>query len=132
MSREAKERTPLDVVKAVVAAAAAKDVEAYIANYHDNAVMRLRDGSVISGRDRIRERFVGVAASGLRREVELREELTVYGDEIALVCTGYMMRLDDGETVDQFRGSAHDVLTQDADGAWLISIDHPFEEWASQ
>lgn len=123
---------PIDVIHAVLRASERKDADAYLANYLEDAVMRRADGVVLQGREAIEKNFNEYVESERTRHVEIFDSLTLVQADTALVCTSYKMTFTGGTQPESLFGRSHDVLKLQADGTWLLSIDHPYEPYTPE
>ncbi|HTF51240.1 MAG TPA: SgcJ/EcaC family oxidoreductase [Pseudonocardia sp.] len=110
------------VYAAIARAVEQKDADGFVQLYTPDAALMTPDGSIISGRDAIRDAFVRFTAAGwVKQEAEL-VELSV-GEDLAVgqERTQGTFLVDGEKTV--ARNNCLIVYTRQGDGRWLMHRD---------
>jgi uncharacterized protein (TIGR02246 family) len=117
-------RTPEGVIRGFAERLNQGDVEGALALYEPDATFVVEPGTIVSGRDQIRqalERFAALRPT-LTGEIQGVRE----GGEIALVLNRWHL---DGSGPDgpvEMSGTSADVLRRQPDGGWRVVIDDPW------
>jgi uncharacterized protein (TIGR02246 family) len=106
---------------------AAKDMTAILSTYETGAAMVGPQGDVATGTEALRAAFAGFLAANPKITV-VKSDLAVASD-IALHTYSWTMtgQTPDGHSFQQ-QGLSAIVLRKQADGKWLMVIDHPFAD----
>lgn len=105
----------------------ARDLDALVALYEDDATFVNADGSTVQGKAAIREALAGfLAALGADGTMSLETRYAVRHGDLALLSNAWHLRGSgaDGQPVD-LHGLTTEVVRRQADGRWLYIIDHP-------
>jgi len=101
------------------------DLEALITLYEEQAAFVPSPGSVVHGKDAVREVLTGFLA--LRGTAKVETRRIVEGPDLALVVSDWTL---DGTGLDgtpaSLSGTTADVVRKQPDGRWLIALDNPF------
>ena len=111
---------PQEIHQAVQDAFNAKDVDALVALYEDEARMVGPDGSVVVGKDAIREQWQFALA--MNAPMKLQTRFCVEMGDIALLRNDWSLDSPDIE----MGSSTCEVARRQPDGSWLYIVDHPF------
>lgn len=103
----------------------AGDLDALAALYEDGAAFVPQPGSVVTGKEAIREALQGFLATGGKIEVSTR--YAVRSGDTALLSGEWRLSGagQDGEPI-AMGGKTTEVVRRQPDGRWLYVIDHPF------
>jgi uncharacterized protein (TIGR02246 family) len=117
--------TPLQVVRRLIAALNAGDLDDAVACYAPAATFIPQPGAVVSGRAAIREALAQLVA--LKPVLRSQTQVVFDSTDTALYCADWSMEgtAPDGSRVEQ-SGKSSDVLCRQPDGSWLIVIDNPY------
>ncbi len=99
----------------------AGDLDALVELYESDATLVPQPGQVVSSLEDIRTALRELLAMGMTMRVTTREVL-VSGD-LALTSNHWIGTGGQGQTIE---GTTAEVLRRQADGRWLMAIDHPF------
>lgn len=116
---------PEQVPPAFDAAFNAGDVEAVLALFHDDAVMRMADGRhTVHGKPALRAALAALLAA--RPRIENRVRLTLASGDLALVLLDWTttVTLPDGRQATQ-AGTATQVMARGGDGRWTLRVSNP-------
>lgn len=116
--------TPADLMTRFAQLVADRDLDRLVALYEPTAVFIPAPGALCVGLDQIRAALAQMLALQPVLETTV-DEVHVSGD-LALVINRWQMTgtAPDGSPVRQ-GGTSADVLRRQADGTWLVAIDHP-------
>jgi uncharacterized protein (TIGR02246 family) len=116
--------TPKELAASFAAAITARDLEAALAMWSDDAAIVGPDGSVIEGRDAIAEVLRALVSNGTR----VRAEVTGLFEAGALaLATGSLTLSGEGEHGSYEQQSQSIVVyARGADGTWRIALDAPW------
>ncbi|GMU65264.1 MAG: hypothetical protein AMXMBFR36_15380 [Acidobacteriota bacterium] len=114
-----------EAVAAFVAAVNRGDLEAALRLYDADAVFVPEPGTVVVGREAIRDALSAMLAA--RPRIVTSARIVLAGEDLALYHSEWTMEAADpgGETVRE-TGRSADVLRRDAGGTWRIAIDNPW------
>ncbi len=103
----------------------AGDLDALAALYEDGAAFVPQPGTVVTGKEAIREALQGFLSTGGKIELSTRYALrsgdtALLSGEWRLSGTG-----QDGAPLDM-GGKTSEVVRRQPDGRWLYAVDHPF------
>lgn len=116
------------IVEACDRAITAKDYDALMENYSEDAALVVRPGMIVKGKDNIRNAFIAISDYFQDRlVVEQGEMQVVEGGGNALVIMETVLRFPDGDggTVETTRRATY-VFRQESDGRWLCTIDNSY------
>ncbi len=101
------------------------DLDAVLGLFDDSATMRMTNGEVIEGdRSNLRDAFAHLLSLRPRIRNEVRRMLRC--DDLALVLMDWAVTMRDAEGQERVdRGTATQVLKQQADGSWRLKISNP-------
>lgn len=99
----------------------AGDLDGLVGLYEPEATLVPQPGQVVSSLEGIRAALRELLAMGMRLRLTTREVL-VSGD-VALTSNHWVGTGGQGQTIE---GTTAEVLRRQADGRWLMAIDHPF------
>jgi uncharacterized protein (TIGR02246 family) len=102
-----------------------RNIEALVRLYEKNSVVIQKDGQFKQGERQIREHLEGLLSLKPKISNEVVQTLVV--ENIAMVFSNWQITgtLSNGEKI-QASGQSFDVLSQQDDGTWLITIDSPY------
>jgi uncharacterized protein (TIGR02246 family) len=98
------------------------DIEAILAFYEDDATLVIEPGTVVTGRDAIRQALLAYAPMK-PKFIPQNVDFFVTGD-IALVMGQWHMSVNDEPS--SMSGVAVDVMRRQGDGRWLYVVDNPW------
>ena len=103
----------------------AGDLEALVALYTPDAALVPQPGQVVKGHAAIREALQAFLA--LRGKIDLQSTYTVEAGDTALTRGQWQLKGTgpDGQPV-ALAGKSCEVLRKQADGRWLLVVDHPY------
>lgn len=103
----------------------AGDLEALVALYTPDAALVPQPGQVVKGHAAIREALQAFLA--LRGKIDLQTTYTVEAGDTALTRGQWQLKGTgpDGQPV-ALAGKSSEVLRKQADGRWLLAVDHPY------
>jgi uncharacterized protein (TIGR02246 family) len=114
-----------ETVAAFVAAVNRGDLEAALRSYDADAVFVREPGTVVVGREAIREALAAMLAS--RPRIVTSARIVLAGEDLALYhCEWTMESATPGGESLRESGRSADVLRRDAGGSWRIAIDNPW------
>lgn len=116
------------IVEACDRAITAKDYDALMENYSEDAALVVKPGMIVKGKDNIRNAFIAISDYFQDRlVVEQGEMQVVEGGGNALVIMETVLRFPDGDggTVETTRRATY-VFRQESDGRWLCTIDNSY------
>lgn len=116
------------IIKACDRAITAKDYDALMENYSEDAALVVKPGMIVKGKDNIRNAFIAISDYFQDRlVVEQGEMQVVEGGGNALVIMETVLRFPDdhGGTVETTRRATY-VFRQESDGRWLCTIDNSY------
>lgn len=116
------------IIEACDRAITAKDYDALMENYSEDAALVVRPGMIVKGKDNIRNAFIAISDYFQDRlVVEQGEMQVVEGGGNALVIMETVLRFPDGDggTVETTRRATY-VFRQESDGRWLCTIDNSY------
>ncbi len=118
-------RTPYDIHPLFVNAMNAEDLDALVALYEPQGTLVPQPGEVVTGTEAIRQGLQGFLAMKPTIRIETRHilqtgDLALLRSQWTIDCTG-----PDGRPV-KMAGNGTEVARRQADGTWLLVIDHPF------
>jgi uncharacterized protein (TIGR02246 family) len=118
-------QAPEETIRSFSALLAEGDLEALVRLYEPDAAFVPQPGTVVNGRDAIRESLRPFLAMRPRMSGEI-ERIVTAGDT-ALVANRWSLAGSgpDGEPV-ELAGVSADVLRRRADGSWGIAVDDPW------
>jgi ketosteroid isomerase-like protein len=101
------------------------DIDAVMRTYEPGAVVVAEPRAPVTGEEELRRMFAGFVAAQARFTFQGHEVIET--DGLALHLTPWRMRAKgpDGSTI-AARGLSVAVLRRQADGRWLLVIDHPW------
>jgi uncharacterized protein (TIGR02246 family) len=116
---------PNTMSRAFVDAVNASNMEALLNLYEPNAKYVTRSGTIVEGRDALRETFARLVAAKGRMHIE--NAYCVVNGDVALVRARWRFSGTgkDDKPVES-HGESAEVLRRGPDGAWRYLIDHPF------
>lgn len=121
-----RDHPALSTVARLVEAINLGDVDAAVALYTNDAVFIPQPGMSISGRAAVQEALAGMMASRPKL-VTHRQEIHVSDGAVLYLADWSMVAMaPDGATPVEMSGRSTDVLRQQPDGSWLVSIDNPW------
>ncbi len=112
--------SPEEVAQAFAGALARRDLDAALSMWSENAAIVAADGSLVEGREAIREALQALLSNGAEVRIEVAR-LFEAGD-IALA-TGSLTLSGDGF---EQRSDSTVVYARDAEGRWRIALDAPW------
>ena len=118
-------RTAYDIHPLFVNAMNAEDLDALVALYEPQGTLVPQPGEVVTGTEAIRQGLQGFLAMKPTIRIETRHilqtgDLALLRSQWTIDCTG-----PDGRPV-KMAGNGTEVARRQADGTWLLVIDHPF------
>jgi len=114
-----------EAVAAFVAAVNRGDLEAALRSYDPDAVFVREPGTVVVGREAIREALAAMLAA--RPRIVTSARVVLAGEDLALYhCEWTMESATPGGESLRESGRSADVLRRDAGGSWRIAIDNPW------
>lgn len=118
----------LQIIESCDRAITAKDYDALMENYSEDAALVVKPGTIVKGKDNIRKAFIAISDyfQGQLR-VEQGDMQVIEGGGNALVIMETVLRFPDGHsgTVETTRRSTY-VFRQESDGRWLCTIDNSY------
>lgn len=116
------------VIEACDRAITAKDYDALMEHYAEDAALVVKPGMVVTGKDSIRKAFIAIADYFQHQlVVEQGEMQVVEGGDNALVIMETLLRFPDGQggQIETTRRATY-VFRQASDGRWLCTIDNSY------
>jgi uncharacterized protein (TIGR02246 family) len=103
-----------------------RDFEGLLSLYEQTAVAIDRDGTVVSGREAIAERYRRLLSAQLQMSGTLRK--VVRAGDVAILVGDWQLEGagPDGARI-SVKGRSYDVLHRQADGTWRIAVENPFD-----
>jgi uncharacterized protein (TIGR02246 family) len=118
-------RTPRHVHELFAEHFSAGNLEELMALYDPNAVMEQPDGTVLNGREAIREHLAGFLA--LECRMNLTVDKVIQNGNLALLLSNWTLTgADTGGDAIESAGRTSDLVQQQADGTWVLLIDNPY------
>lgn len=116
------------IIESCDRAITAKDYDALMENYSEDAALVVKPGTIVKGKDNIRKAFIAISDyfQGQLR-VEQGGMQVIEGGGNALVIMETVLRFPDGHsgTVETTRRATY-VFRQESDGRWLCTIDNSY------
>jgi uncharacterized protein (TIGR02246 family) len=109
-----------DIHPAVEAGVNDQDLDGLMALYEPDAALVLLDGSVVTGREAIREQYAGMLQPDGR--MTLRTRYTLEIGDLAVLSNAWTFTAGD----QTMSAVTHEVARRQSEGGWLYVIDHPF------
>lgn len=116
------------IIESCDRAITAKDYDALMENYSEDAALVVKPGMIVKGKDNIRKAFIAISDYFQGQlMVEQGEMLVIEGGDNALVIMETVLRFPDGHsgTVETTRRATY-VFRQERDGRWLCTIDNSY------
>jgi uncharacterized protein (TIGR02246 family) len=120
-------QTPQEVMRQLIAAFNAGDVDAALALYHPEATVVFERGRPATGLAAIREVMEKFLGSQPRLAIEAHA--TIESDDVALHCTRWSLtRIGANDVPEHSTGRGAVVLRRRDDGSWAVAIENPWVE----
>lgn len=120
-----EELSPLDVIRQLVTAMNACDLEAAIALFEPGASFVIKPGVVVNGTAGIRQALEGFMA--LKPTLTIEAQQVVQAGDVAQYCARWNLKgIDPMGTTVQLGGRSSSILRRQADGRWLFLVDNPW------
>jgi uncharacterized protein (TIGR02246 family) len=119
-----KATTPEQIHQCFERALAARDLDAMVDIYTDDAVIVPEAGQVLRGADAIREHLSGLLA--MSPELESETTVNVRAGDTAMLRARWKMRIRTPAGEADITGESTEVLRLGADGVWKCVIDNPY------
>lgn len=116
------------IIESCDRAITAKDYDALMENYSEDAALVVRPGMIVKGKDNIRKAFIAISDYFQGQlMVEQGEMQVIEGGDNALVIMETVLHFPDGHsgTVETTRRATY-VFRQEIDGRWLCTIDNSY------
>lgn len=116
------------IIESCDRAITAKDYDALMENYSEDAALVVKPGTIVKGKDNIRKAFIAITDYFQGQlMVEQGDMQVIEGGGNALVIMETVLRFPDGHsgTVETTRRATY-VFRQESDGRWLCTIDNSY------
>ncbi|MCU6671525.1 SgcJ/EcaC family oxidoreductase [Enterobacteriaceae bacterium H4N4] len=116
------------IIEACDRAISARDFDALMAYYADDAALVVKPGMIATGKEQIRKAFIAISDYFQDRlEVEQGEMQVIEGGGNALVIMETVLRFPDGQggTVETTRRATY-VFRLQGDDRWLCTVDNSY------
>jgi uncharacterized protein (TIGR02246 family) len=114
-------RDPSEVHRVFESLANAGDLEGLVALYEPEAALVPQPGQVVTGTSAVSEALRQLLAMGLT--LQLKTRTVLISTDLALTSNHWVGTGEGGQTIE---ATTAEVLRRQADGHWLIAIDHAF------
>lgn len=116
------------IIESCDSAISAKDFDALMENYAEEAALVVKPGMIVTGKANIRKAFMAISDYFQGQlVVEQGEMQVIEGADNALVIMETVLRFPDGQNgiVETTRRATY-VFRQESDGRWLCTIDNSY------
>ncbi len=116
---------PLDVVRQLVTAMNACDLESALTLFESSASFVMKPGVVVDGPAGIRKALEGFMA--LKPTLTIKAQQIVQAGDVAQYCAGWSITgIDPMGAAVQLSGRSSSILRRQPDGRWLFLVDNPW------